>query len=138
MSKKTLIESIESDGVTGLISGAIAVAGASLMYNVPIMEPIGVMGFNIPAGVVIGGSVAISVASMKFLHDELIDKIPALASTSNMLGRIAPPIVAGFTTYGVMRVGVSSSTSFVNSMLLGTISGITGEYASETLYKSYI
>jgi hypothetical protein len=138
MSKKTLIESIESDGMTGLISGAIAVAGASLVYGVPVMEPIGVMGINVPMGLVIGGGVALSVSTMKFLHDELIDKIPALSSTSNMLGRIAPPIVAGLTTYGIFRVGVSSDTSLTNSMMIGTLSAITGEYASETLYKSYI
>lgn len=138
MSKKTLIESIESDGMTGLISGAIAVAGASLVYGLPVMEPIKVMNMNVPIGVVIGGGVALSVSSMKFLHDELIDKIPALASTSNMLGRIAPPVVAGLTTYGIFRFGVSSDTSFTNSMMIGTLSGITGEYASETLYKSYI
>lgn len=136
--KKSLMEAIESDGMTGLVSGAIAVAGSALIYEIPIMENIPVFGVDLPMGLVIGGSVALSVSTMKFVHDELIDKIPALEGVSNIVGRFGPPIVAGATTYGIFRLGVSSDASVTNSIMLGSLSAIAGDYVSESYFQKYV
>jgi hypothetical protein len=136
MSKKSLMEAIESDGLSGLISGAVAVLGSSMLFGLPITESIPVFGNNIPIGLVIGGTVALSVSTSKFIHDELLERIPALNSVDNIIGRFAPPIVAGASTYLIFRLGISSDTSIMNSVLLGSISAVTGDYITESFIKT--
>lgn len=138
MSNKTLMEAIKEDGMSGLVSGAVAVAGSAMVLGVPIGDSIPIMGKDINLGLVIGGSVALAVSTSKFLHDELIDKIPALHPVSNIAGRFAPPVVAGLSTYALFRFGVSSDTSLMNSVLLGSLSAVTGDYISETIVNKYI
>ena len=138
MSKKSLMEAIKEDGLTGLASGAVAVLGSAMLLNVPVMESISVFGKDIPIGLVIGGTVTLSVASMKFLHDELLDKIPALQNVSGIAGRFAPPIVAGASTYLIFKFGISSDASFINSVALGSLSAVAGDFLAESVLSKYI
>ncbi len=126
---RSLMEKMKDDMVPGIISGVIAVAGASMMFGASPNAQIPIMGYSLPVWGVVGGSVAIAVSSSEFVHDMIVEKIPQLQSISNTESKVGAPIVAGLTTFAIFRGVVSSNASLVNSVLLGAGSAIGGKYA---------
>lgn len=135
MSNKSLVETLKENAMEGALSGAIACAGASMFYGLPLTEKIYFLNQNVPIGVVVGGTVALAVASSEFISDELIARIPQLQSIASTESKIAPVAVSGLSTYILFRSFISSDTSIMNSVLLGSGSAIAGKYANSIIYN---
>ena len=126
---RSLMEKMKDDMVPGVISGVIAVAGASMMFGASPNAQIPIMGYSLPVWGVVGGSVAIAVSSSEFVHDMIVEKIPQLQSIGNIENRVMAPLLSGIATFGLISTTISPDVSIINSAGLGAVSSIGGRYA---------
>jgi hypothetical protein len=126
-----LTEKLREVAQPSIISGVIAAGGAVYLYGVDSSNKIPFFGLGeVNSLLAIGGTVAGSVAVSEILHDTVLTWIPHNQYV-NAENRLLAPILAGGSTYLLLREGVSQDTSIMNAFVLGAGSAVVGKYASD-------
>ncbi len=128
-----LVEKLREVAQPSIISGIVAAGGAVYLYGVDSSQKIPFFGLGeVNSLLAIGGTVAGSVMVSEVLHDTVLPMIPD-NKYINAENRLLAPILAGGSTYLLLRTGVSEDTSIVNALILGGGSAIAGKYISNSI-----
>jgi hypothetical protein len=132
----TVSEKIKNDLYPSVVSGVLAAGLFSVVYGESLGTPIPFLGgMEIPAGVVIGASVAAGHLVGNILEDNVLSMLKS--DKVSAIGNLVKPALAGLGTYGTLKVLVGGDISFTESMLLGTSSVFGGEYLYNNVLKKY-
>lgn len=131
----TVSEKIKNDAVPALFSGVLAAGLFSIAYGESLGTPIPFLGMDMPAGVVIGASVAAGHLVGNILEDNVLSMLKS--DKVSAIGNLVKPALAGLGTYGTLKVLVGGDISFTESMVLGTGSVLAGEYLYNNVLKKY-
>lgn len=130
---KSIKQRLKEEAVPSLASGVIGAVASNMIMGVDYTQQLPFMGMNVPAYLVIGGTVAGSVMASELLHDYVLENIPMINAYADAESRILAPVMAGGFTYLLFRTQVSAETSLMNSALLGAGSAVAGKYVGNTL-----
>lgn len=127
-----LVEKIREVAQPSIISGIVAAGGAVYIFGLDSSQPIPFFGLGeVNSLIAIGGTVAGSVMISEILHDTVLPMIPH-NKWVNAENRFLAPILAGGSTYLLLKSGVSEDTSMLNAFALGGGSSIAGRYISDS------
>ncbi len=133
---RSIMDKVKEELIPSIFAGGVGILGASFVLGVDLSQNLSVFGMSVPTwaaiGSVIAGSDIIAYAS----HDFVLEKIPAIQNSgiATMENRLLAPVLSGAACYILLREGISTDVSLVNSFLLGGASSIVGKYG----YDSYL
>lgn len=129
----TIGEKVKQDLYPSLVSGFIAAGIFKLAYGESISAPIPVFGFDLPAGLVIGGAVAGSHLVGNILEENVLSMLKS--NKADMIGAAVKPVLSGLATYGVLQLTVGGDIDLMQSVMIGAGSVFAGEYAYNNILK---
>ena len=131
---RSFLQKMQDDLVPSLIAGSIGVASAHFLMGVDLSNNISLFDISLPSYIAIGGTIALSNALAYASHDFVLEKIPAIQNSgfATYENKFLAPILAGVSCYILLREGISTDVSLINSFLLGGGSSIVGRYSFDT------
>ena len=110
------------------ISGAVAAAGGYLLFG-EAGNTIPVGGMNIPASIVIAGSVAGASVVSDAAHEYILPMIPQDKKLESVESVALSVVTSGLASAGALRVAGVPSTNTLSSFGLGAGSYLASDYA---------
>ena len=111
-----------------VMSGAVAAAGGYLLFG-ESGNDIAVAGMNIPASVVIAGSVASASVVSDAAHEYILPMIPQDKKFENVESVALSVATSGLASAGTLRLAGVPSSNMISSFALGSGSYLASDYA---------
>lgn len=131
---RTVMEKVKDEIIPSAFSAGIGILGASFILGVDLSQSLNLFGMNVPTWGAIGGVIMGADMLAYASHDWVLEKIPAIQNSgfATAENKLLAPVLSGLGVYVLLREGVSTDVSLVNSFLLGGGSSIAGRYGYDT------
>ena len=131
---RTITDKIKDELIPSAFAAGVGLLGASFILGVDLTQNFNIFGMNIPAYAAIGGVIAGSDIIAYASHDYVLEKIPMIQNSgiATYENKFLAPVLAGASCYLLLREGISTDVSIINSVLLGGGSSILGKYIYDT------
>jgi hypothetical protein len=130
----SIAEKLKNSTVPSLYTAAIGTGLYYTMIDNDLSSQLPFFGATIPTWVGVSLSTGLGSTVGHVLNEFVISKIPALKDDGLLEKDIAPALISGLATYGVMTTAISKDTSLAQGVLLGSVSSLAGNALYKRMY----
>lgn len=129
----TIQEKLRDDFMPALWSAVIAGGIFSVGYGESLMTPIPTMLGNVPAGLLIGGSVFAGHLVGNVLEDHVLSLLKS--SKVDTIASIVKPGLGGLATFAALKLSTGGDIDLSQAVIIGTGSVFAGQYTYDKIFK---